>query len=249
MLKMSYLLLVLSLPLSLSAQTVINSIYDYNMGDTEVVDSNNCINTSNTISVSACESYTSPSGNYIWISSDTYLDTIPNTAGCDSVITIILTIVNIDISVTLSTTMIANHSGTSASYQWVDCNSGNIAGETSQSFSPPPTLMGDYAVIITEYGCQDTSICNHWMSVDNLEPNSNWSFYPNPTTGKITLDFNAMVISPSVEIFNSLGQSLSKQYYTAISTIELNLEYAAGVYWIRVQNESGNSVVFKIFKQ
>ncbi len=44
------------------------------------------------ITVTRCEAYTSPSGNYIWDSTDIYTDTIANAAGCDSVITIDLTI-------------------------------------------------------------------------------------------------------------------------------------------------------------
>lgn len=45
-------------------------------------------------SASACESYLSPSGNHTWTSSGQYLDTIANAAGCDSVLTIDLTIHN-----------------------------------------------------------------------------------------------------------------------------------------------------------
>jgi hypothetical protein len=47
-----------------------------------------------TIAVTECDSYTSPSGNYTWTVSNTYNDTIPNTMMCDSVITINLTINN-----------------------------------------------------------------------------------------------------------------------------------------------------------
>lgn len=50
--------------------------------------------TTNTINVSACSTFTSPSGNYQFNSSGVYLDTIPNHVGCDSVITINLSILN-----------------------------------------------------------------------------------------------------------------------------------------------------------
>ncbi|MCK5857436.1 MAG: T9SS type A sorting domain-containing protein [Bacteroidales bacterium] len=49
---------------------------------------------SSSISIIACDSYTSPSGNYTWTMGGNYIDTIPNTAGCDSVISINLTINN-----------------------------------------------------------------------------------------------------------------------------------------------------------
>ena len=42
----------------------------------------------------ACDSYTSPSGLYTWHISGNYTDTIPNTMGCDSIISIALTINN-----------------------------------------------------------------------------------------------------------------------------------------------------------
>ena len=45
-----------------------------------------------TINPTGCDSYTSPSGKYTWTSGGIYYDTIPNHAGCDSVITIHLTI-------------------------------------------------------------------------------------------------------------------------------------------------------------
>ncbi|GAB5417265.1 MAG: hypothetical protein Crog4KO_08750 [Crocinitomicaceae bacterium] len=51
----------------------------------------NCSATTNTISPTACGSYTSPSGN-VWTTSNTYQDIIPNSQGCDSIITINLTI-------------------------------------------------------------------------------------------------------------------------------------------------------------
>ena len=48
---------------------------------------------SESLTVSECNSYTSPSGK-TWTSSDTYQDTILNSVGCDSVLTIDLTILN-----------------------------------------------------------------------------------------------------------------------------------------------------------
>jgi hypothetical protein len=51
-----------------------------------------CVSSASGISPNVCGSYTSPSGNYSWTTSGTYYDTIANATGCDSVITIQLTI-------------------------------------------------------------------------------------------------------------------------------------------------------------
>jgi len=51
-----------------------------------------CQHSSATISESVCDSYTTPSGNDTYQVSGTYTDVIPNLSGCDSVITINLTV-------------------------------------------------------------------------------------------------------------------------------------------------------------
>ncbi|MFT5724010.1 MAG: sugar lactone lactonase YvrE [Bacteroidia bacterium] len=53
-----------------------------------------CSDSYSSITVETCDSYVSPSGK-IWITSGTRMDTIPNEAGCDSIITINLTF-NVD---------------------------------------------------------------------------------------------------------------------------------------------------------
>jgi gliding motility-associated-like protein len=44
------------------------------------------------INITACKSYLSPSGKFVWINSGIYLDTIPNILSCDSILTIDLII-------------------------------------------------------------------------------------------------------------------------------------------------------------
>lgn len=100
----------------------------------------------------------SSSGNYTWTSSGTFMDTIPNFEGCDSVITLNLTINNVDVSINnLSPTLISNAIG--ASNQWLDCNDAMaiIGGEINQNFTA--ISNGIYAVQVTQNGCVDTSDC------------------------------------------------------------------------------------------
>lgn len=53
-----------------------------------------CVNTTATYNTTACYSYTVPSGDETYTVSGTYLDTIPNTAGCDSLLTIHVSMLN-----------------------------------------------------------------------------------------------------------------------------------------------------------
>ena len=160
--------------------------------------------TSSTINLTVCNSYTSPSGNYTWTNSGTFLDTIPNIAGCDSLITIDLTVNTVDTSVTENgITLTANTLG--ATYQWLDCDNSysSISGETGQSFTA--TVNGNYAVEITENGCTDTSFCYSITSVGINEQylQQDIEIYPNPTTGIISISGKNI---ESIEIVNIEGQ-------------------------------------------
>jgi hypothetical protein len=74
--------------------TGVDSLINQGSSDEFILKIAQCFSTSSTINPSACDSYTSPSGNYVWTSSNTYMDTIPNASNCDSIITINLTINN-----------------------------------------------------------------------------------------------------------------------------------------------------------
>jgi len=82
-----------------------------------------CFSTTSSIVEEACASYTSPSGNYVWTSSNTYSDTIPNTKGCDSVITINLTI--------LTATTGVDVVSSCNSYTWIDGNTYAVSNNSA----------------------------------------------------------------------------------------------------------------------
>ncbi len=81
---------------------------------------------SSVINESTCGSYTSPSGNHTWNSNGTYYDTIPNVFGCDSTITINLTVNSSSLGVDVHTSC--------ADFTWIDgitySSSNNLATHT-----------------------------------------------------------------------------------------------------------------------
>lgn len=107
----------------------------------------------------ACGSYTWMDGNTYSASTNTPTFTLTNAAGCDSIITLDLTVNPIpDNNVIQSGTLLtADQFG--ATYQWLDCdnNYAVINGATSQTFTPQNT--GNYAVEVMLNGCSDTSTC------------------------------------------------------------------------------------------
>ena len=116
-----------------------------------------CSATSSSISPAACKSYTSPSNKYTWSATGTYSDIIPNKAGCDSIITINLTITTqLDTSVTQTgNTLTANINN--ANYQWIDCKTNQPININTRSFIA--TVNGTYKVSIEKDGCKAVSPC------------------------------------------------------------------------------------------
>ena len=149
---------------------------------------------SSSISITECFEYLSPSGNYTWTSSGQYLDTILNLSGCDSVISIDLTINSVDASASnVANTLSANL--LNANYQWIDCTNGNseIAGANDANFTP--SINGNYAVIVSNSLCSDTSNC---LNVNTINTNELLEYYsinvfPNPSREFVTISFGKKI--------------------------------------------------------
>jgi hypothetical protein len=156
--------------------------------------------------ITACQSYLSPSGNYLWTTSGIYHDTIATYLGCDSVINILLTINSVDTTVSLQPPyLVAN--AASAIYQWMYCDSSILAGEVNQN------LLADsnewFAVIVTQNGCVDTSACYSLSTVSTSEISApdNFTLTPNPSIGIILIDRKELEMY-SMDFYNALGQKV-----------------------------------------
>jgi hypothetical protein len=197
-----------------------------------------------TISPTACNSYLSPAGN-TYTTSGQYTETITNTAGCDSVITINLTINTVDASVTVNGNILTANAS-NAIYQWVDCgnNFAIINGATNQSYTA--TANGNYAVIVTENNCTDTSACEliigvGFSTISNLL--SQVYLYPNPTTGNITINIGAIYSNLIVTVRNVMGQELQTKTYDNAQLINFTMDGDAGVYFVELKTNDKTAII------
>ena len=203
-----------------------------------------------TINAIGCFEYTSPSGMYLWTSSGSYNDTIPNASGCDSIITVNLTIQTVDTSVTFNFPEITT-AATGATFQWVDCNAAYsvISGQTNQTFTP--SVDGSYAAIISQNGCVDTSACVTvlGLGLSNEITAQNIIAYPNPTDGKIYLaaDFGNTNVRWIVR--NTLGQQVAAGHFINNAENKIDISGPAGVYFIELMPDSGDQFVVKAVKE
>lgn len=210
--------------------------------DFEILGSAGCTNTSASISETVCDSYTVPSGDetYTTPGTTTVMDTIPNAAGCDSIITISLAINTVDPAVTDNGdgTLTANTGG--ASYQWLeDCNTTptEIAGATAQTLSPGAD--GFYSCIVTHLGCTDTSACTQIMFFSIDEYGKAISMYPNPTNGELTIDMTELSGQHQLSITDINGKLVLTQNIQGNSIQQLSLDIESGVYIVSLLGEDG----------
>lgn len=160
--------------------------------------------------------------------------------GCEGTDQITITInPQPDVTVSLSgITLSSNNSNAGVTYQWIDCDNNNITitGETNQDYTP--TSNGNYAVIITENGCTDTSLC---YTVDGVGVDeyfaSQIEIYPNPTGDFFNVLIHATDGNYSISLFNSLGQRIiTNQVEGEITKFDIS-ELPAGIYIVEVRSE------------
>lgn len=206
--------------------TEFSGCYSYNVA---------CAETYGTLTTSTCGNFVSPSGNYTWQTAGTYEDTIENAAGCDSIITIILTLGSLDVTVSQGDDYVIV-AATDASYQWIDCDNGNtpIAGATGRSYTPAGN--GNYAVIVNQATCSDTSACFAFVGVGirEVENSVGISVYPNPTNSVLRVELTQ---PEAIEVYNMLGTLLARYEANQSHSIDV-AHYAQGVYLVK----AGNSI-------
>ncbi len=178
---------------------------------------------------------------YAWINGITYnsststaTHTFTNMAGCDSVVILNLTYGTANTLVTQSgATLTASQSG--ANYQWIDCSNGvPINGANNRSFTP--SASGNYAVIVSQNGCSDTSSCYNVIAVGANEHHqrNKPKIYPNPTHGNVSIDLGKNYQNVSVTVRNSLGQEVLLKTFYSTSIINLDIPGAPGLYFIAI---------------
>ncbi len=176
---------------------------------------------------------------YVLTQSGLYTLDIINAAGCDSTLTLDLTVITVDTSVTQTdSTLVAN--AIDATLRWLACENGQpIPGETFQVFRPK--VHGHYAAEVTYQGCTHVSSCR-------FARGAVISLFPNPTTGQFTIDMGGDYYNLTLVVAAAAGQEMYTRQYATARIITLDLPGEAGVYFVRIQ-DGENRHVLKVVKQ
>jgi len=189
----------------------------------------------------ACGTYTWIDGVTYTASNNTATFTLTNAAGCDSIVTLNLTINALPSATATDNGDATITASTGTSYQWVNCTTGlAVGGATSQTFAP--VANGSYAVVVTNAaGCSDTSSCVNITNVGVKEFSTEFiSVYPNPTHNNVTITMTAA--EATVVVVDGQGKTLKTLNVQNGEQVSLE-EYATGVYFLNITTEFGTQLL------
>ncbi|MGQ3013940.1 MAG: T9SS type A sorting domain-containing protein, partial [Flavobacteriales bacterium] len=169
----------------------------------------------------------------------------PTAGQCATTATMTVNVNTVNTSVSISGITITA-AATNAGYQWIDCADNTLIGG-AQSNSYTATANGSYAVIVTQNGCSDTSICTTIATVGLEEPGKEAPrVYPNPGPGIFVLVTPGQSAGAAYQVLDLSGKVLVNGKIAAEQThIDLSA-YLPGIYLIRLPESSG---VLRIIKQ
>lgn len=141
-------------------------------------------------------------------------------------------------------------SGSFDSYQWIDCDNGNvpIPGETIQVFTP--STMGNYSVQVSNASCSITSEC-YFFNLERVDDNKNdfcALVFPNPADNQITISTNSEGTKQLI-LTDVLGQTVFSAVTTSKNAIVDCSNFAPGVYFIILLNGNGEKETMKFIKE
>jgi len=136
------------------------------------------------------------------------------------------------------------------SYQWIDCADNSIvAGETASTFTP--TLSGEYAVILTQGACFDTSDCYSVTAsgIGNSEQTPGYEVYPNPAHEYVTIDMINEHTNVTLRVVDMTGKVLLIEEWDRLIQTNLDISrFKAGMYMIQINSDQISSVT-RIMKE
>lgn len=197
---------------------------------------------------STCTQYVGPSGQ-IWDSTGIYIDTLQNSAGCDSIIETDLRVNSVDNGVN-ATSNILVAAQNNASYQWLDCSNGMqaLAGSTAQLLTPPDPA-GSYAVIVNYRGCVDTSSCYQLQGIGLEEPpNTLLSIYPDGQEEGGLILHHPSWPEGHFRVINAKGELLHAAPLEVHSNRITSTYWPSGLYLFMLTDKSGRSAQLRWIK-
>jgi hypothetical protein len=173
-----------------------------------------------------------------------YTEIFTSVSGCDSTVTLTLSVVDINNTTTLIDFQIIQSNQVGASYQWIDCVSENpISGATENSFIA--TENGSYAVIVSLNGCFSISDCVaiNLLSTGDYNKGISVVLYPNPVSDMLHVTSKESFIG-LMYIVDQTGAIVSEFLYDGTSMIIDVTSLSNSIYTLKFKDITPGTVKF-----
>ena len=199
-----------------------------------------------TDNVTACQSHQWIDGMTYTSSTSSPTHVLTGSNGCDSTVTLNLTIINVNTSVVQNGAMLTAQAS-SATFFWIDCSTlAIVPGQMSSVFTP--TSNGIYAVIVTQNGCSDTSSCYtvSGIDLDEQDIGLKLKIVPNPNQGDFNLIRSDANNRSELVIYSSDAKVIFKGIWSAGENEKrMNLDLSPGIYHAAL-TDINQTLFFKI---
>ena len=207
--------------------------------------------------------------NYTWIDDINYTENnnvatymITNQAGCDSIVTLNLTIIEVAIP---ALTITQNDVGFEITWQgnadsYALYRDGDLLEEgiAATSYTDNKELVNGeeycYTIVAFKGECESeisAEVCSVFGEIGIIEPGiANIKIYPNPTNGELTIE-NCELLNMNVEIYDVMGRALNNFQFSTFNS-QLKVDVSAlpvGIYTLRILSEGKVNGNYKIVKQ
>ena len=189
---------------------------------------------SSSSTVGECGSYFWDANGATYGSTGIYTANLSTVNGCDSLVTLDLTITDVTSTVTDNGDGSYSADITGASYEWLKCTlPPSSAGVTTQTFTP--TQNGDYALVTTVNNCSDTSACFTVSGVGLSElSDQRFSVFPNPVNDVLNIEMKEGS-SYSYSLVDLNGRLMIQSSEILSETHTVNLDLPSGFYLLIIK--------------
>ncbi len=201
-----------------------------------------------TTDIIACRVFSLDGKSYT--SSGTYTQYLKTKPDCFVSLTFNLKIEDVNDTISKSgNTLSAKGMGTS--YQWVNCPFYTpVIGANSPTFTP--VIDGDYALIIKNGSCTDTSKCHSVIGTEIKESKDDelgLLLMPNPANNQTVLSFKKPVKQVDIELLALTGAILWSSKNINGQDVNINLQNLnSGIYLIKIKQQDKGIVIKKLIK-
>jgi hypothetical protein len=179
-------------------------------------------------------------------SSKTHQSLLKSKGGCDSIVTITLTVNKPDVSILVNKDTLSSNA-INSTYQWLYCDSSYkaIPGANNKIFVPD--FSGNYAVEVKKDNCIDTSDCQfiNPSFLPEWDQNGWVLIYPNPSKEHITIELPKEILF-EISLIDAQGRTVVEKQSSKGNSYTLSLsELKEGIYFIRLEDITNGHVLVK----